>query len=169
MFLRTKHMFGITPKKYSKAMLKTHLLVVFFSLNLSCHTDSKVNFQNKELEKGVKIFLKDMKENNLEIMSVIVESYREQDSVFITLTNSYPDITKIKAYAKYDGVYFCFAGDYPLSEYYKVLNPEPLPSQLKKKYDDFRRKRRAINYEPFTKMFTFYKGRIVEPLDLNKE
>lgn len=150
-------------------MMKTILWLVFFSLNLSCYTGSKIHFQNKDLEKEVKTFTRDLKQNKLEIMSVIVESYREGDSVFITLTNSYPDIAKIKAYSKYDGIYFCFGGDFPFNDYFEVLNPDPLPSKLKKIYDEFRQVRRSINYEPFTKMLTFYKGGLLQSLNLNKE
>lgn len=142
-------------------MINIFLLPIWVALNFNCHKYSRILFDNKELKKEVNTFLKELKKSDHEIMSVLVESYKERDSVYITLTNSYPDITKIKAYATHKGFYFCFGGDYPLSEYYKVLNPDPLPSQLKKKYDDFRQERRAINYEPFTRMFTFYKGRIV--------
>jgi len=150
-------------------MIKKHLLLIAFALNINCHTDSKLYFENKELEKEVKTFLKDLKKTDIEIMSVVVESYREQDSVFITLSNSYPDITKIKAYVNYKGVYFCFGGDYPLDGYYKVLDPGPVPSKLKNEYEDFKQGRWAINYEPFTKMITFYKGKIEKSETYNKE
>jgi hypothetical protein len=116
-------------------------------------------FDNKELEKEVNTFLRDLKKSNYKIMSVLVESYKEHDSVFITLTNSYPDIERIKAYATYKGVYFCFGGDYPLNGYYRVIDPDPVPPKLVKQYEDFNEKD-AVNYEPFTRMITFFKGKI---------
>lgn len=149
--------------------MKQFLLLVFFGLNISCRTTSAISFENRELEKEVKAFLKELKKSKLDIMSVVVESYREQDSVFIRLSNSYPAITKIKAYAKYQEIYFCFAGEYPLTGYYKIINPEPVPAKLKSAYDDIENGKIGGSYEPFTKSLTFYRGKLEKSEVYNKE
>lgn len=141
-------------------MMNAFLMLLVFGLNISCRTTSILYFENKEFEKEVKIYLKELKKAQPEIISIVVESYKKNDSVFITLSNAYPDITLIKAYANYSGVTFCFAGTYPLNGYYKIINPDPVPSQLKSAYDDIMHGKRLGNYEPFTKDLAFYKGKI---------
>ena len=136
---------------------------------VSCCAKSQIDFKNKDLKNEIDAFLKDLKERKVEIVSIIFETTKKQDSVFISISNGHPDINRIKAYAIYKGVYFCFWGDFPTKEYYVIKNPEPVPPDLKKAYEKRKKESAFVFYEPFTKYLTFYNGNLVESIEENKE
>jgi hypothetical protein len=148
-------------------MAKLFLLLICANLNYC--TDSRIEFRNPDLEDEVNGFLKDLKESKLEIVSVVFETTKKEDSVFIYMSNSYPNIQRIKAYAKHKGVYFCFGGDIEAKEYYEIINPEPVPTHFKEAYEERRKKMMTVFNEPFTKYLTFYRGKLVESVVENKE
>ncbi len=135
---------------------------ILLLLPMGCRTSSKLYFENKELEQQVKGYLKDLKKEQPEIISVVVESYKENDSVFITLSNAYPDITKVKAYTVYRHIDFCFTGTYPLTGYYKIDSPSSAPVHLEKAYQEIKEGKRLGYYEPYTRSLIFYDGRTVK-------
>jgi len=151
----------MTQRRYIK-VTKLILLGFFVVGNVYCQRASKIIFQNNDLKKEVNLYLKKLKRKEPAIISIVIESYVKRDSVFITLANAVPDITEIKAYTKYQGVDFCFATKYPLSRYYKIVNPTPVPMRLKNAYNDIMEQKRLGTYEPFTENLIFYKGKIVK-------
>jgi len=144
------------------------LLLLLISTTFSCCTQSQIDFKNKDLKNEIDTFLSDLKERKLEIVSVIFETTKKDDSVFISMSNGHPDINRIKAYARYKSVYFCFTGDFPTKEYYVVTNPEPVPPNLKKAYEKGKKESAFVFYEPFTKYLTFYRGNLVDSVDINR-
>lgn len=148
-------------------MVKLFLLLICANLNYC--TGSRIEFRNPALEAEVNGFLKDLKESKFEIVSVVLETTKKEDSVFIYMSNSYPNIQRIKAYAKHKGVNFCFGGDIEAREFYEIINPEPVPTHLKEAYEERRKKMITVFNEPFTKYLTFYRGKLVESVVANKE
>ena len=146
-------------------MLKLFSLLI--CATFSYCAESQINFRNKDLKNEVDTFLHDLKKNNTEIISVIFETTKKEDSVFISMSNGHPDLKRIKACAKYKGIYFCLGGDFPTKEYFVVKNPEPVPPELKKAYEKRKKESTAVFYEPFTIYLTFYKCKLVESVVAN--
>ncbi|NOT49748.1 MAG: hypothetical protein HOP10_00550 [Chitinophagaceae bacterium] len=144
--------------------------VIFVSVLLNYCTTSKVVFTNKELEKEVNLYvadLADLKEEYLNIPYVVLTSIKMGDSLIFSLGNSYPELEKVKVFAKHQGFYFCFGPEYPMDEYYEVINPEPAPDELKKKYEEI--KKGFPKYEPPRKLVVFYKGKLISSVSSYKE
>jgi len=97
----------------------------------------------------------------MELLFIIFISTIIAFLLFIGFINSYPDIKKIKAYTKYDGLDFCFASIYPLDAYYKISVSNEVPQNLKERYEETMRGERLENYEPFSRYLKFHNGEFV--------
>ncbi len=154
-------MYNITRKGFFNMIKKFFLLKLPIIVFFSCRAINNIDCENKQLEKEIKKYVKDLRRNQPEIRAVVVESFVKEDSTFVSLLNSYPIIDSIKAYVNYKGIVFCFSGEYPLKGYYKVVNPAPLPKRLKIKYEEIMQGKYLGYYEPYARYLAFYKGKLV--------
>lgn len=125
---------------------------------MGCKQTNKQLFKNSELAREVDLYLADLKKNQPNILSIVVEAQNINDSLFIRLSNAYPDIEHMKAFTRYKGIEFCFGDGYPQPGYYLVSSPQPPSARLKKAYDNAVRGKMLMHYEPFSRELIFYNG-----------